>query len=333
MSFLDDHGIGGKSVSEADLVFEKIGGVPVSSERLVALLDSENLLTIADPNKISIYNLRTFENSIPTGNIINYKNDISTLNYVLDLGNVILLVTYGKFVVYDKKTLNKIKIIDHKSTFDGLIQEPYIIKKDEEALLVGNGISNTVGLIFNLKTLEISSQVTFEMKLPPFMNDFIEGDLLYCCDRKLRVFNYRTGKIVKVANIVADSAPLFTICGLGRIDKYICVVYYGVRENDFYYIQIRSKDTLELKFEYIRETIWNTDPTVVRFENQKKFVILNEKYTEIKVKRKRGKEKFFLRTDMDVDLDMRKMMRTLGNESIGVLLSGSSLLIYKISKE
>ena len=107
------------------------------------------------------------------------------------------------------------------------------------------------------------------MKSPPFMNDFIEGDLLYCRDRKLRVFNYRTGKIVKVANIVADSVPLFTICGLGRIDKYICVVYYGVRENDFYYIQIRSKDTLELKFEYIRESIWNTDPTVVRFENQK----------------------------------------------------------------
>ena len=48
---------------------------------------------------------------------------------------------------------------------------------------------------------------------------------------------------------------------------------------------------------------------------------------------KRGKEKVLLRTDMDVDIDMRKMMRTLGNESIGVLLSGSSLLIYKISKE
>ena len=102
-----------------------------------------------------------------------------------------------------------------------MIQEPYIIKKDEEALLVGSGTSNSVGLIFNLKTLEISSQVTFEMKAT-FMNDFIEGDLLY--DRKLRVFNYRTGKIVKVANIVADSVPLFTICGLGRIDKYICVI-------------------------------------------------------------------------------------------------------------
>ncbi|MCP1176188.1 hypothetical protein NKS28_01425 [Bacillus sp. 1663tsa1] len=333
MSFLDEHGIGRKTTNDTDLVFDKIGNIPISNERLVAPLDSENILAIASTENVFIYNLRTLEQSIPTGNIINYKNDISSLYYVLDLGNVILLVTYGKFVIYDKKTLNKIKIIDHKTSFDGLIQESYIIKKDEEALLIGNGISNTVGMIFNLKTLEVSSQITFEFKLPPFMNDFIEGDLLYCCDRKIRVYNYRTGKLVKSAEVVPQSTPLYTLCGLGRIDNYICIVYYGVRENGNYYIQIRSKDTLERKFEYIREMIWNTDPTVVRFANEKRFVILNEKYTEIKLKRKRGKEKFFLRTEMDAGSDMRKMMRTLGNESIGVLLSGSTLLIYKITKE
>lgn len=318
------------------LYFEPLGEIQTLTSaslatRGVVMLDETRLLGVYNTKVSQIFDIKTMTVSPTTGDITKLPEEPGHFYHMLDFGNLFGLAMNNRIIIYDKKTLSKLKVIDHSEHTNFTTMFDCVSTGNGEDFLLS---SPNVLFVFNTKKLEVTSKIIYPYSFPSsFTNDFIEGDLLYYCESySLNIINYKTKERIYKKEVVPYICKLLSCGKLG--DKHFYVSYYDTSDGNYYEVKIFKKDTFEEVGRLLRRQAGGTVyPSYLKFPEGKRLVITDNGFTEWRFRNKDDLSSLHL--NQSAVIKMPRPVESLfvsANEKIAYRTVWNNLSIYKITK-
>lgn len=338
MPFLLSHGIGGNKNTGASSYVDMVKRVTViggSDIKYAFPLDSDRLIYLCANRKGYILTISTGVSVEAFGDLKDFTTVTNYIYNAIDLGDFIALDYVSPHVlnIFDKKTLKKVKVIDHLPVFSEPCSKAITITEGKEVLLLsGNGF-----IVLDLPSLNVKSMVKAQVNLyfGTGGEPFIYNDNLYARggNKDIYVFDYRKGTRLTTNQMNMTEYPSY-FGKLGKDYLYTCAVISADEKYKIYIFDLKTMQQIYIHTHPYSGVVVDNPPILSNYEGNVLVTdIDNTGYTEYQVLNPKGTLRHVkIVKKIGVSSNGYWGIQAISN-NLGVKLVSSAIEIFSIVKE